>query len=60
MSRTQTTIQETRLQPYQEEMQKDIFASAKDLMQEPMATVDYDTFIAERDPLLIEAETKGK
>ena len=60
MSRTQTTIQETRLQPYQEEMQKDIYASAKELMQEPMATVDYDTFIAERDPLLIEAETMGK
>ena len=57
---TQTTIQETRLQPYQEEMQKDIFASAKALMKEPMATVDYDTFIAERDPLLIEAETMGK
>ena len=56
---TQTTIQETRLQPYQEEMQKDIYASAKALMKEPMATVDYDTFIAERDPLLVQAEELG-
>jgi len=56
---TQTTIQETRLQPYQEEMQKDIYASANALMDQPMGTVEYDTFIAERDPLLVQAEELG-
>mgnify|MGYP001164183643 CR=1 FL=1 len=53
---TQTTITEQRLQPYQEEMQKDIFASAKTLMGAPRPTVEYDTFLAERDPRLIQAE----
>lgn len=57
---TQTTIQETRLQPYQEEMQKDIYASAKELLNQPRPTIDYESFIAERDPLLVQAEQLGQ
>jgi hypothetical protein len=57
---TQTTIQETRLQPYQETMQKDIYASAKELLNQPRPTVDYESFIAERDPLLAQAEQLGQ
>ena len=57
---TQTTIQEVRLQPYQEEMQKDIYASAEKILNQPRPTVDYETFLAERDPLLIEAEKLGQ
>ena len=57
---TQTTIQQVKLAPYQEEMQKDIFASAKGILNTPKPTVDYETFIAERDPLLEQATQLGQ
>ena len=52
---TTTTIQQTRLQPYQEAMQKAIYGGVTDIMGRPMAIPDYQASIAGLTPQQIQA-----
>lgn len=56
MAEVQQTIQQVKLQPYQETMQKDIYASLKNLMGSPMPVPQYSQYIAGLDPYQIQAQ----
>ena len=43
---TQTTIQQTKLQPYQESVQKAIYGGLTDLMDQPIVQPDYEAGVA--------------
>ena len=52
---TTTTIQQQRLQPYQEAMQKAIYGGLTDLMDQPIAQPDYEAAVAGLSPQQIQA-----
>ena len=52
---TTTTIQQQRLQPYQEAMQKAIYGGLTDLMEQPIAQPDYEAAVAGLSPQQIQA-----